>query len=692
MNTSDLMMMEHNDYRNGITMRAGKKESILKKKEVIQLVNDVNDFDSRPTIYCGRPSSGPYYGSDEDSGSESESDEDSGSESYDDYNNFKDTSKYRKSFIAPSNIKTPRPEPDVKVFQLLMCIDKSHFKASINNNDLFGIVLATKNCFDLQEDVAKETLVYVLKSKKVFSIGLFKTAWEWNGNEKKPMTTKSIFKFAKEGNPEKFIEWKNLYMPESKTYSEEEIKVQLLKQIMQEVDKLDADLIRENNGIEFNDILMHYDNFEIVELATLLRQTIIRTENNGEPVYFIKSNYEQKYKRTLVQCIKYEVREIMSMKKYKIYIKYNNTSIELKLTDILDVIKPCINYRKVVNEPFGALEKNTSNNRQTFNVFPGFIHEYDSDFKVDHEIVKIWTEHVKHVLANDNDDVYFHLMYMFKHMLINPMDKTGTVVVIKGKQGSGKNSAFDIFYRFVVGPHASITTPNMNLILGRFNSIRQSLICCCLDEAIDNSDRAIMNKFKNLITADEVQIEQKGKEPYTVGDFCNYVVISNNDFASIIEESDRRGLCLETNNDRIGDSKYFKQYWETLANVDAGKHIFHWLINEIYIPTNWHPQNTPKTAYKQELKQAQASIPVKFLLRQYEKLVDNDNNEDECIFSNQELWEKFNNYCENTKNKSMSQNVFYKIISKYTESRIIKNRRCKVYSLAILTKLLKDYL
>lgn len=473
--------------------------------------------------------------------------------------------------------------------------------------------------------------------------------------------------------------------------SEEDIKIEILEKIIQVVDSLDADLIRENNGIEFNDILMHFNDFEIVELGTLLRQTIIRTENNGEPVYFIKSNYEQKYKRTLVRCVKFEVREIRSVSKYKIYIKHEDNVVEFKLSDILDAIKPFITYRKVVNEPFGALEKNTSNNRQTFNVFPGFINKYDPNFEVDHDIVKVWADHIKHVLAGDDEAVYFHLMHMFKNMLINPMEKTGTVIVIKGRQGSGKNSAFDIFYRFVIGPHVSITTPNMNLILGRFNSIRQSLICCCLDEAIDNSDRATMNKFKNLITADEVQIEQKGKEPFTVGDFCNYMVISNNDFSSIIEESDRRGLCLETKNDKIGDSKYFKNYWETLGNDNAGKHIFHWLINEINIPTNWHPQNTPKTHYKQELKQAQASVPVKFLLRQYEKLSDAEDHT-ERVYTNREIWEKFNSYCENTKNRSMSQNVFFKIVGKYTKAEIIKKARCKVYSLAILTETLKDYL
>jgi hypothetical protein len=54
-----------------------------------------------------------------------------------------------------------------------------------------------------------------------------------------------------------------------------------------------------------------------------------------------------------------------------------------------------------------------------------------------------------------------------------------------------------------------------------------------------------------------------------VGDFSNYVVISNNDFASLIEESDRRALCLETSNDMVGDRKYFNNYWKVLGNMDS---------------------------------------------------------------------------------------------------------------------------
>jgi hypothetical protein len=133
----------------------------------------------------------------------------------------------------------------------------------------------------------------------------------------------------------------------------------------------------------------------------------------------------------------------------------------------------------------------------------------------------------------------------------------------------------------------------MDLVTGRCNSIKQSLIVCCLDEAIDNKDMALTIKFKNLITVDEQQIKYKGKEPFTIKDFVNYVVFSNNDFASFIEESDRRALCMKTIDMMIGNSEYFANYWGTLNNEEAGKHIFHWILN-IFDIDDWNPQDIPR--------------------------------------------------------------------------------------------------
>jgi hypothetical protein len=529
-----------------------------------------------------------------------------------------------------------------------------------------------------------------------------------------PLSLSKIKAIAGGNDSAAYDEWKRRYEPQPDKDSKKSAADQL-KELISEAEQMedliadaisnaigtiDSKLIYENNGIEANDLLMTSDSkvFSIYELALLIRQTIVRTENNGEPMLFVKIMAEYKYKRSRVDAIKFEPRKPSQMKQYCFEVDHENAAHTINLAKILDRARSHINYKKVVVEPYGAYDCDEACKRRNFNLFSGFVQRFDKDFKYDINIAKLWTEHLRVVVANGDETVYQYLLMYFKHILVNPMEKTGTVIVIKGKQGSGKNSPFDIFYRFVLGPSLSLTTPNMELITGRFNSISQSLIGCVLDEAVDNADRSVMNKFKNLITADERQIELKGKEPYNVGDFANYVVISNNDFASLIEESDRRALCLETSNDMIGNRKYFNNFFKVLGNMDAGKHIFHYLLNEVELPEDWHPQDTPNTAYKKELKQAQASATIKFLINTYEKLVEANAADggnlpnDEISQESTKWWDDHKRFCESNNHRLVSSAAFYKMLKPHVSNKKSNGKNFKIVTIASLKESLKAYL
>ncbi|KAL8013250.1 hypothetical protein Plhal710r2_c039g0137131 [Plasmopara halstedii] len=117
------------------------------------------------------------------------------------------------------------------------------------------------------------------------------------------------------------------------------------------------------------------------------------------------------------------------------------------------------------------------------------------------------------------------------------------------------------------------------------------------------------NQLKSYITDDRTQIERKGLETIEVNDYANYVILTNNDFGSIIEANDRRYMCLVASECRVGDEKYFDHYFDTLANIDAGRDIFHYLARVDL--TGFKPQSFPLTKYKKELKAKQTNNVVK---------------------------------------------------------------------------------
>lgn len=506
----------------------------------------------------------------------------------------------------------------------------------------------------------------------------------------------SIRKILLADNKEEYILWKNKYESKKKLSFDELQQQKIIELIKLEISTLDKNIIREKNDIEFNDLIMNeHKEYSISEISLLIRQTIIRLENNGETLYYCKEITRNKYNNNYVSKINFKPIAFKELYKYQFLISYENEIIIIDFVDILIKIKQYIIYRNLINEPYGVLSNDISNKYNSFNIFNGFLHTYDKNFNVDINIVNVWLNHIKEVICNNDEIVYKHIIYYFRHLLIKPDVKSKIVLIIKGSQGSGKNSTFDIFLNFVLGRDLSLTTPKMDLITGRFNSIRQGLLLCVLDEAVDNKNKKAMNEFKNLITSETTQIENKGEKPITLNDYCNYIILSNNDFASFIEETDRRAICLETNDKYIKDRNYFNNYYDILNNIDAGKHIFHYLINlendEYYRPNN----NMPNTEYKKELKNLQSNSVIKFLVDIYDYL---DIEEDYSIYeySVDDFFNNYIEYCEKSKLKNMSSTSFGHIVNKYIvqDRKTIQGKRYRIkkYSHEILKESLKEYI
>lgn len=131
------------------------------------------------------------------------------------------------------------------------------------------------------------------------------------------------------------------------------------------------------------------------------------------------------------------------------------------------------------------------------------------------------------------------------------------------------------------------------------------------------------------ITEERVQIEHKGKDVVEVSDFSHYAVITNNGFASIIKQHNCRYICMTASGHRVGDRKYFKDMVTSLLNVEAGKHLFHYLLHRDL--TKFGTRDLPVTSYKKVLATKQASSDVKWLLSKYESFVDDDDHEQHSL-------------------------------------------------------------
>ncbi|KAL7995128.1 hypothetical protein Plhal703r1_c48g0151921 [Plasmopara halstedii] len=103
----------------------------------------------------------------------------------------------------------------------------------------------------------------------------------------------------------------------------------------------------------------------------------------------------------------------------------------------------------------------------------------------------------------------------------------------------------------------------------------------------------------------------------------------------------------------------------TLTNTEKLWIIFHWLVNNVAINDDWHPQDTPITSYKQTLKHSQASTPIKFLLHTMEVLKENNDDETREVEMKSELFPQLLTFCESQDYKKMSMRSFSIIVNPY---------------------------
>ncbi|KAE8961978.1 hypothetical protein PR003_g17472 [Phytophthora rubi] len=162
---------------------------------------------------------------------------------------------------------------------------------------------------------------------------------------------------------------------------------------------------------------------------------------------------------------------------------------------------------------------------------------------------------------------------------------------------------------------------DMERATGRFNALNLDKTVILLDEAMDSGNRRMAQIMKNLSTEEKSLIERKGQKSFLASNFINYIVATNNDFSSVIEESDRRYVAMEASDKVCPMMPGAKEYWDrihdTLLTKEAGLHIFHWLLQRDL--SGFDRRQIPTTKYKRELKVKQSNHAVRYLLHRREQ-------------------------------------------------------------------------
>ena len=262
----------------------------------------------------------------------------------------------------------------------------------------------------------------------------------------------------------------------------------------------------------------------------------------------------------------------------------------------------CENIRRREVMRIGFNPEN-SNDPDIFNLWRGFAISSSDCENADVSECQPILDHIMNIWCKGDAEIYGYVTSYYAHIIQKPHKKTGVVLCVKSKQGGGKGVVMDALSN-IIGKNHYKQVSNANQIFGDFNGMLEACVLADLDEAIWGGDKKLEGMIKNRITEKKQIINKKNKEAYTIDDYCNYNITTNNDrFAPVSSPEDRRHYCIECDNRYSGRvntriTEYFKPIIEIAENPEKLKSFANYLYTKDI--SDFNPRVFNKTPLLQE--------------------------------------------------------------------------------------------
>lgn len=163
----------------------------------------------------------------------------------------------------------------------------------------------------------------------------------------------------------------------------------------------------------------------------------------------------------------------------------------------------------------------------------------------------------------------------FAWKLQNPGGVPGTVLILTGPKGSGKNSLAEIVMG-AFGSHGMLAA-DAELIAGRFTIHLMDKAFVVVDEAVFAGDASQQDKLKSRITGTTLSYEGKGMDPVTGVNRAAYVMLTNHSHVWQATVDERRAVVCEVSGSMCGKHDAWARYhaWASGAGPAA---LLHYLL------------------------------------------------------------------------------------------------------------------
>ena len=216
-----------------------------------------------------------------------------------------------------------------------------------------------------------------------------------------------------------------------------------------------------------------------------------------------------------------------------------------------------------------------------------------------------------------------YILRFMAHLVQMPGILPGTGIIMKSKQGRGKNTLWGTFFAHkVLGEDLYHSSANPDHFFGRFANGMVNKLLTNFNEVEANHTNKIMGLVKEAITEPFLNYEKKGLDVVKVHNFARQVWFSNEIMPIKISSDDRRWVAVQASDQmpEIGSrehSEYFKRI-HTWISDDGNVRAFYDKLLTMDL-SNWDAErDRPRTSFYSGLQQLSLDRVDRWLVKAVE--------------------------------------------------------------------------
>ena len=333
------------------------------------------------------------------------------------------------------------------------------------------------------------------------------------------------------------------------------------------------------------------------------------------------------------------------------WIDRNNEILEIKATEFKSNILPTLFAPNEVKIIYNSILLNcylrTNDYDKGFGILDlykghplSYVQDKCPETKATH--IKLFDDYLNYILKNPNKDEETKVKEYFLNWLTALVKMPGefetAIILLVGDHGNGKtllskliafllhdkptrnfNSKREMFLNNDYTSYEDTLTDHIS----RFNSNTAKRIFSAVQELEGNSDLESVYKIVDALkrlTEPSKRSEKKGIDPGISQNIMQLMLCVNSKRSIPIEETERRYLCIQTNEEHCKDKTFFKTYYQGFSEPYFLKHIFDYLCSRDC--SSLYTDEIPTTRLYLNMKLASLKAVTKFVFNYYDKCME----------------------------------------------------------------------